>query len=132
METFPYHARAMISFVLLLAGSLAVAEPNQKESLPYCKLESTTSHKLAAPPMNAGALRNLAKRHHPRGFGPPPSQRDRPGAVWDTTNEFWYEDGGDIFLYVNTDDNYMYHWRFQASDRKVKVVRHGLLECSGG
>src|SRR5262245_17111200 len=42
------------------------------KNLPYCKLESATSHELDAPPRNAAALRGIA-RHHPRKntFGPP-------------------------------------------------------------
>ena len=132
MATYPQIIRVLLSLVLLPFAFSGMAQSEQHEILPYCKLESAKSRKLVVPPSNAVEFRNLAKRHHPLGFGPPPSQTDRPGATWDLTNEFWYqEDGGYIVLYSNTDDNYMYHWRFRASGTRIRLVNHGLLECSG-
>jgi len=133
MTTAARTAGSLAALCFLVATSSSFAQSDQHQNVPYCKLESETSRKLEAPPQNAAALREVAKRHHPRGFGPPPSQTDLPGSTWDLTNEFWYkDDSGELVLYCNTNDNYMYHWRFRASGGKVRLVGHGLLECSGG
>jgi hypothetical protein len=98
---------------------------------PTCILTGATT-RLEKPPSNASALRDLAKQHHPPGFGPPPSQRDLPGSVWNLTNEFWYKNGsGEIILHTNTDDAHVYFWRFVVDDRGARLLDHGLIDCSG-
>ena len=122
--------RGLLSLAFLSFACSANPQSEQHGNVAYCPLESSTSRKLLVPPPNAAYLRKLAKRHHSQGFGPPQSQTNRPGATWDLTNEFWYEeDGGHVVLYCNTDDNHMYHWRFRVSGHRAKLVKHGVLEC---
>ena len=124
---------------LAIVGLLATSPPLYAQSPqvmedPYCKVESETVRRLDAPPRNAAAFRAMAKRH-PRKrheFGPPPSQRDFPGSVWDLANEFWYRSStGDLLLYCNTDDGEMYRWVFRLSGGKFRLVEYGVRQCSG-
>jgi hypothetical protein len=58
------------------------------------------------------------------------SQRDLPGSVWNRKNEFWYRSGnGEIILYTNTDDSYVYLWKFLIDGKVIKLLDHGLLNC---
>ena len=87
--------------------------------------------KNTTPPKNASAYRAIAKMY-PRDhkFGPPPSQQYLPGSKWDLSNEYWYlAESGELFLYSNTDDSYVYYWQFNASSTP-SLKKHGLLYCA--
>ena len=36
----------------------------------------------------------------------------------------------ELLLYCNTDDRYVYFWRFRSSGGKIKLADHGLLNCN--
>jgi len=111
-------------FFLAVASASASAEASTRLNEPLCQLESDTSHRITTPPRNASDLRTVAVRSLSHGFG--------PFLVWDLDNEFWYrETNGDLVLYCNTNDNYMYYWRFRSSGGKLRLSRHGLINCGG-
>src|SRR5262245_7838812 len=91
-----------LAVLAVVAATLPLhAEAPLKMETPYCKVESETVRRLDTPPRNAASFRAMAKRHprNRREFGPPPSQQDFPGSVWDLANEFWYKDSnGDLLL----------------------------------
>ena len=87
---------------------------------------------MAEAPEQASQLRDLARQHpnDRNSFGPPPRQQLFSGMRWDRTNEFWYKDpSGAIYLYSNTDDFYVYFWKFDMSGEPA-VNDHGLIDCS--
>ena len=88
---------------------------------------------MSAPPASVRMLRDIARRHpnDPDQFGPPPRQQLFSGKRWDRSNEFWYTDSsGGINLYCNTDDFYVYLWRFD-SEPNVTLKDHGVINCGG-
>lgn len=127
-------ARFMFGLLILVGLDGARAQAPHLEATPYCLLVSSSAQQSIVAPANAAALRGVAKRYprNPREFGPPPSQTDIPGAVWDVTNEYWYQsaDKVELLLYCNTDDRYVYYWRFRSSGGKIRLANHGLLNCN--
>lgn len=133
--TFARVSPAVLGLFLLTWVNCASAQaPQDAAPSPYCLLTTSAAQLSIAAPKNAPALRNVAKRYprNPREFGPPPSQTDIPGAVWDVSNEYWYQSNnkGELLLYCNTDDNYVYFWKFLSSGGKIRLADHGLLNCS--
>jgi len=130
MQVHPTHFYILITFsILLLSGCSSVT---QKKGLdfPICIFASQT--RMSELPSNASNMRTVASKNSgdPNSFGPPPSQRDLPNSRWDKTNEYWYlTDSGDVYLYSNTDDSFVYYWHFRDASDGVQLLNNSLLDC---
>ena len=103
---------------------------NSKDSVICVSAEIALNTKIS-PPKNASKYRSIAKMYPMDGkFGPPPSQQNLPNSKWDLSNEFWYlTETGELFLYSNSDDGYVYYWQFSTVP-KANLEKHGLLYCA--
>ena len=130
--TAPQAALVLTALTSAFWCGIPHAQVSPQVRTPTCIFIGATT-RLETPPSNASTLRGIAKRNHPLGFGPPPSQRDLPGSVWNPANEFWYKNSnGEVILHTDTDDAYVYFWKFNVDSQGVRLLDHGLIDCSGG
>jgi hypothetical protein len=125
-------ASGLITIFAMLTLPACSTAPVAVGASLYCYLDVGSQKPMANPPRNARALRDIARMYpnDPESFGPPPSQQQYSGAQWDRGNEFWYvSDSGDLYLYCNTDDRYVYVWHFKNTPDPV-LEDHELLNCS--
>jgi len=118
------------SILLIFLSACISTKENNKGNL-YCYLGSASQEPLSTSPDNANSYRQFARRapNDPNSFGPPPAQQKYSGKAWDKSNEYWYiANTGELFLYSNTDDFYVYYWQF-SNTSKIDLVNHGLIDC---
>jgi len=124
--------QTLLGVALGLSVSACAADGSTRARSLSCFLATPHQRQLEQPPSNAPDLRGIAMLHpnDPNSFGPPPSQQHFSGSRWNTNNEYWYSaDNGDVLLYVNSDDNFVYMWHFEGSSTRLK--EHMLVDCGG-
>ena len=121
--------KIIVLFAFISLASCSIIRNEIDYDLLYCNF--TDIEPIGHAPDNANMFRSLAKQfpNTPNEFGPPPSQQLYSGEKGDTSNEYWYfSKNGNVYLFVNADDFYVYGWEFKGLENPV-LVNHSLYEC---